>query len=78
MDNSKLVKKAVKNGLTDGEAFNTIITTGFFILISNMDLENFEVFPNYSVRQFIEQFLDVCNGSSPSVCTQKMRSGGIC
>ncbi len=64
IENSKLTKKAVKNNFTDGETFNTMVTTDFFVLISNMDLENSEVLPNYYVRQFIEQFLDVCKGSA--------------
>ncbi len=37
MEDSKLVKKTIKNGLTDDEPFNTMMTTGFFVLIFNMD-----------------------------------------
>lgn len=63
-EDSKLAKKALKNGLTDGEAFDSMSKTGFFVIMSTMDLENFEVLPNYYVRQNVEQFLDIGKGSA--------------
>ena len=46
MEDSKSAKKVVKNNLIDGEAFDAMVTTGFFILISNMNLKNSEVLPS--------------------------------
>ena len=64
LEDSKLAKKAFKNGLTAGEAFDSMSDTGFFVIISNMDLDNSEVLPDYYVRQNVEQFLDIGKGST--------------
>lgn len=67
MEDANLVRKAVKNGLTDGEAYDSMADTGFFVIMSNMDLDKSEVLPDYYVRQHIEQFIDIGKGSASLV-----------
>ncbi|MCQ2071378.1 MAG: transposase [archaeon] len=64
MEDARLAKKAVKNGLTDGEIFDSMSDTGFFVVISDMKLENPEVLPDYYIRQNVEQFMDIGKGSA--------------
>ena len=63
-EDSVLAKKAFKEGLTAGEAFDSMSRTGFLVIMSNMDLKNSEVLPDYYARQYIEQFLDIGKGSA--------------
>ena len=64
LEDNRLARKARREGLTDGEAYDSMSETGFFVLISDMDLERSEVLPDYYVRQAVEQFIDVGKGSA--------------
>jgi transposase len=63
-EDSALARKAFRDGLTDGGAFDSMSRTGFLVIMSNMDLGRSEVLPDYYVRQYIEQFLDIGKGSA--------------
>ena len=59
-EDKKRARKAFKEGLTSEEMYESTLDTGMFILISNMNLKNSDVVGDYYVRQYIEQFLDIC------------------
>ena len=64
LEDNRLARKARREGLTDGEAYDSMSETGFFVIISNMELDRSEVLPDYYVRQAVEQFIDVGKGSA--------------
>ena len=59
LENGRKVRRARAEGLGDEEAYDTMAGNGFFVLISNMKIENSRVLPDYYVRQTMEQFIDV-------------------
>lgn len=59
LENGRMVRRAGVEGLTDTEVYDSMTGSGFFVLISSMELENSEVLPDYYVRQTMEQFIDV-------------------
>ena len=63
-EDSRLAKNALKNGLTDGEAFDSMSGTGFFVIMSTLNLKNSEILSDYYVRQNVEQFIDIGKGSA--------------
>ena len=59
LENGRKAGRARAEGLSDAELYDSMTGHGFFVLISNMDIPNSQVLPDYYVRQTMEQFIDV-------------------
>lgn len=55
----KLMKRAVKNNLSDEEVFNAMQTQGLFGILSGKDYPTEEILPAYYQRQEAEQIFDI-------------------